>query len=219
MRIRIEIEWAGQPWRRIKTVRKIALVDMCFGLIVALLYIYKLCFPEQEPTFLQYARTHHEQMNLRLAFVFLVAANLIQAIHAFRLYLIVNQKEGREPAECFGRARRWFDYSEFVYLFSIVKCLATVGYVFTVALHLWVIVMAVVTLSENVFKIWALFRVNDFMKDLNQSLKYMPRFKFIPVAGQGLNEALLFPPPITANDKEHLLHADLDLNANFQQLV
>lgn len=30
-------------------------------------------------------------VDLRLAFVFLVAANLIQSIHAFRLYLIVNQ--------------------------------------------------------------------------------------------------------------------------------
>ncbi|ODM99310.1 hypothetical protein Ocin01_07373 [Orchesella cincta] len=219
MRIRVEIEWQGQPWRRIKLIRKIALIDMTFGLILALFYIYKLYFPEQEPTFIQYARTHHEQMNLRLAFVFLVAANLIQSIHAFRMYLILNQREGREPAECYSRARRWFDYSEFVYLFAIVKCLATVGYVFTVALHLWVFLMALVTVPEMIFKLWALYHCNGFMKDLRQSLQYMPKFKFIPVTGHGLNEALLFPPPITANDKEHLLQADLDLNANFQQLV
>lgn len=61
MRIRIEIEWAGQPWRRLKTVKAIALIDMFIGILLALMYIYKLCFPHHEPTFIQYARTHREQ--------------------------------------------------------------------------------------------------------------------------------------------------------------
>jgi len=192
------------------------MIDMCLGLVLAMMYIYKLCFPHQEPTFIQFARSRREQMDLKLAFIFLVASNIIQSIHALRLYLILN-REGREPAECYSRARRWFDYSEFVYLFAIVKCIATVGYLFTMTLHCWVLLLALITVPEMMFKLWALYRVNGFMLDLKESLKFMPKFNFIPVTGQGLNEALLLPPPLTSSDKDHLLEADL--NANFQQLV
>ena len=53
----------------------------------------------------------------------------------------------------------------------------------------------------------------------------MPKFKFTPIPGTGLSQALLMPPTSLIgnddidkhDDKEGLLEADL--NANFQQMV
>lgn len=63
MRIRVEVEWQGQPWRQIKTIRKIAVIDSCLGVILALIYVYKLCLPNQEPTFRQYLRSQRDHRN------------------------------------------------------------------------------------------------------------------------------------------------------------
>jgi len=137
-----------------------------------------------------------------------VAANLIQAFHAFRLCYCVGQVyivcfsnqvihrpslydsynlyyfeqvEGRDPPECFRTAKIWFNFTEVSFLFHIVKCIAIVGYVFKIAPHPWILILVAITLPECIFKLYILYVVRRFMQDLRRSMQYLPKFTYIPV--------------------------------------
>jgi len=105
----------------------------------------------------------------------------------------------------------------------IVKCVITISYVIKVAPFPWVVTLMVVTAPECAIKVWMLYNVYGFMKDLKQSLKYMPKYKFTPVEMPtiemqlmpkqnqlGLGQGYGYDP----NDKPVV-----DINANSQLLV
>jgi hypothetical protein len=78
-------------------------------------------------------------------------------------------------------AKLWYDFSGFGYTFMTVKCLITISYIFKVAPHPWVLVLAALTFPEVIFKLHMLYIVYGFMKDLKESVKFLPKFRFIPV--------------------------------------
>lgn len=92
------------------------------------------------------------------------------------------QDEGkRDPTTCFEASKTWYDFTQLSYLFVTVKWIITLSYLFKVALFPWVILLAGITTPEIIFKFYMMVTVYSFMKDLKQSLKYMPKYRFIPI--------------------------------------
>jgi len=75
----------------------------------------------------------------------------------------------------------------------IIKCFATVAYILDEAAHPWLVILAAITLPEVVSKIISLYVVYEFMKDLRRSLKYLPKFYFIPVGAIQVNSSQKLP--------------------------
>lgn len=211
MRLRVEVEWQGEPWRKRVRIQKLAIIDAIFGILVAIIYIVKLAFPDLEPDFA--GLTSSDRINNSLALVFLIAANLIQTAQAGWLAFVVSKNEGRDPTSCFEASKSWYDFTQFSYLFAIVKCIIGVSYIIQVAPVPWVLALVGVTLLEIVFKMYMLYNVYGFMKDLKQSLKYMPKFKFIPVRSS--------PSPSIGSEERYMYDRfiNVDFNANAKLLA
>jgi hypothetical protein len=126
------------------------------------------------------------------------------------------QEEGRDPVSCHRTAKTWFDFTEFSYLFIIVKCVATIGYVIKVASHPWIVVLMAVTLPECIFKLYMLWVVYDFMRDLRRSLKYLPKFHFIPLSS---GYTRTHSNSNNNNNDESKGQGNGDINCNMQFLV